>query len=410
MSVGHIIKFYREKEGMTQSQLGDGICTATHVSKIENGKTDYSLEIIQLFSQKLQIDLQKESEKFEEIEKTLHSFNEALILNKIKQVESYRRILNNIPYLLSTKYAYFYQLVMLRYWFVKEEKKEIDALLGSLDKVEAWMNPYEKNFLLHMKGWHLIRYSSKKDDHYEAIAIFNKIQIAYYPNEEFYYHLALAYQYVGRQVMAYMYAEKALKYYKEINNYADAIKAESLLLLHISEDPYIDVKPMYNRLIYACELINDNDKKGMLLNNLGNTLLRRKEYNEAYQYLKESIRLCNKKGKVYIHRLFNYILVAVEGHLSSKKTLRKNIIEGQRIALELEEDVFIHLFKLLEYKLEDEQDKYQLYLAEKAFPYFKEHQHFALMKSSLKELVEMNQMNSSPQLTSELLEEAIQLI
>lgn len=148
----------------------------------------------------------------------------------------------------------------------------------------------------------------------------------------------------------------------------------------------------------------------MLLNNLGNALLKRKEYNEAYQYLKESLRLCNKKGKVYIHRLFNYNLVAVEGNLSSKKTLRKNIIEGQRIAQELEEDVFIHLFNLLEYKLEEKQEKYLQYLAEKAFPYFKEHQHFSLMKTSLKELVEMNQMNSSPHLTIELLEEAVQLI
>lgn len=49
MHVGEIIKVFRERNGITQAQLGEGICTTTHVSKIENGKTAYSPEIITLF-------------------------------------------------------------------------------------------------------------------------------------------------------------------------------------------------------------------------------------------------------------------------------------------------------------------------------------------------------------------------
>ncbi|MCM3393700.1 helix-turn-helix transcriptional regulator [Cytobacillus pseudoceanisediminis] len=39
------MKFYREKAKLTQQQLGEGICSDTHVSKIERGITDYSPEI-----------------------------------------------------------------------------------------------------------------------------------------------------------------------------------------------------------------------------------------------------------------------------------------------------------------------------------------------------------------------------
>ncbi|MGA5690182.1 hypothetical protein [Cytobacillus pseudoceanisediminis] len=35
MYEGKIIKFYREKTKLTQQQLGEGICSDTHVSKIE---------------------------------------------------------------------------------------------------------------------------------------------------------------------------------------------------------------------------------------------------------------------------------------------------------------------------------------------------------------------------------------
>ncbi|HLR68979.1 MAG TPA: helix-turn-helix transcriptional regulator, partial [Virgibacillus sp.] len=60
---GEIIKFYREKQNLTQAQLGEGICTTTHVSKIERGKTSYSNEIITLFSKRLSIDIQQEIDK-----------------------------------------------------------------------------------------------------------------------------------------------------------------------------------------------------------------------------------------------------------------------------------------------------------------------------------------------------------
>ena len=59
MLEGEIIKFYREKSGLTQAMLGEGICTPTHVSKIERGKTAYSPEIISLFSAVLNIDIQR---------------------------------------------------------------------------------------------------------------------------------------------------------------------------------------------------------------------------------------------------------------------------------------------------------------------------------------------------------------
>lgn len=43
MLEGKIIKFYREFQGLKQKDLGDGICSSTHISKIERGLTEVSV-------------------------------------------------------------------------------------------------------------------------------------------------------------------------------------------------------------------------------------------------------------------------------------------------------------------------------------------------------------------------------
>ncbi|NQD68786.1 helix-turn-helix transcriptional regulator, partial [Bacillus haikouensis] len=71
MSSGILIKFYREKNELTQEELGKGICSVTHISKIERGNTQYSPEITQLLSKKLGIDLEKEMQALQKFERLL---------------------------------------------------------------------------------------------------------------------------------------------------------------------------------------------------------------------------------------------------------------------------------------------------------------------------------------------------
>lgn len=73
MKEGLIIKLYRERAGLTQTQLGEGICSVTHISKIERGITQYSSEIISLICGRLNIDLNQEMEQYELLEKNCMS-------------------------------------------------------------------------------------------------------------------------------------------------------------------------------------------------------------------------------------------------------------------------------------------------------------------------------------------------
>lgn len=49
MIEGKLIKFYREKAGLTQGQLCEGICSGTHLSKIEREITEYSGKLLSYY-------------------------------------------------------------------------------------------------------------------------------------------------------------------------------------------------------------------------------------------------------------------------------------------------------------------------------------------------------------------------
>lgn len=105
MHEGEIIKFYRIKAGLTQEQLGKGICSSKHVGKIERGQTSYSSEIILLFSERLHIDIQEEIINFNNLEKKLLSWHNSIIKQSMIEVEKTKKELKKNPFINSSNYA-----------------------------------------------------------------------------------------------------------------------------------------------------------------------------------------------------------------------------------------------------------------------------------------------------------------
>ena len=54
-NISNLIKTYRKKKGITQSELARGICTQAIISKIENSETTPSMEIFFLLCERLEI-------------------------------------------------------------------------------------------------------------------------------------------------------------------------------------------------------------------------------------------------------------------------------------------------------------------------------------------------------------------
>lgn len=91
MIIGKIIKFYREKAGLTQGQLGEGICSVTHLSKIERGITEFSVEITHHLARRLGIDPEEETIRYHQLAKRLNEWHESMIMQRIQESEQIKK-------------------------------------------------------------------------------------------------------------------------------------------------------------------------------------------------------------------------------------------------------------------------------------------------------------------------------
>ncbi|MGA5688143.1 helix-turn-helix domain-containing protein [Cytobacillus pseudoceanisediminis] len=391
MIEGEIIKFYRKKAGLTQEQLGFGICTLSYISKIERGHTACSAEIIELLSERLHLDIKKEILRFENLGNQLNQWHKAIVMRRLKEVDEINIELQKIPYIKSSKYAALYQLLQARYYIIKMNYKKTYSILQSVQKEHPNLPPYERNLLKHTWGIYYICncISSRTENHQKAIEVLKEIEKDEYGNPEYNYDLAVAYHCIDSRVMAYVHAEKALRYFRETNNSIMAITAESLMLLQIGNDIHLDLEELtesYHNLIHHSELLQATDKKGMLLNNLGFEHFRRKDYANAHKFHKEALSMTNKHSTSYLQRLYNYLESGLAGKTMRKTSIIRKAQEGLSMAKILENQFYHLLFKLFILLIENKLNKYYTFLEKDALPYFITNRHTVFINKYAKEL------------------------
>ncbi|MED1205758.1 helix-turn-helix domain-containing protein [Heyndrickxia acidicola] len=391
MIEGEIIKFYRKKVGLTQEQLSKGICSVTHISKIERGQTAYSPEIIELFSERLQIDIENEIRRFESIEKLLHRWHHHIVMQRFNEMERTKKELEKVLLIHSSKYAPLYKLLQARYFLLHKNSEKALAIMQQVQHEHPELSHYERNLSMHIWGiYYMENYKgSGMKDHQKAIKVLLEIDTDVYRNPEYYYHLAVAYYFINSNVMAYAYAEKSLGHFKQTNNYLWALNAESLMLAIKGDDVTIhldEIKESYQNLILDSEKLNAPYKKSRLLNNLAYAYYVRKDYRHAKIHFDEALQIVKKSSIEYISLLNNYVTNCLDGKLLKKTMLQKMIHKGIALAAEMNSPLYKTLFKLLSYRLEEKGEEYFQFLEKKALPYFRSNKHMVLTNRHGKEL------------------------
>jgi transcriptional regulator with XRE-family HTH domain len=393
MYEGKIIKFYREKYKLTQEQLGKDICSITHISKIECNQTTYSLEIISLLSKRLGINIELEVNKLKNIKQHLFQWQDAIIMQSFEDMEQINSELERELLIEISEYRYMYQLLRARYFLMKNCPLEAIKTIKKLQKIENKLTPYETNLLKHVMGIYYIA----KQEYVKAIATLKTIQNEDYNNPEYYYHLAIAYHTIQSPVLAYYYAEKSHEFFKDMNNYLRVIDAEMLMIIQVEDDDgKEEIIKRFKKLIKGCELLNTPERKAKVLHNLAAEYFRRKNYEQASRFYKQSMSLKDKESPVYLLSLEGFIRSSFDGNLITNDQLIQLAEHGLTIATRIKDLLYIHLFKLLLYLLKSKETEYHQYLLNKALPMFTKSGYTYLIKRSKKELFYYYSKNNLP--------------
>jgi len=375
MLVGEIIKFYREKKGISQSKLGEGICCKAYISRFEGGKVILSPEIVSKLSERLGIDIDKEKETLHIVEQRLKDWNHAMIMQNSIQIEELKLELENMPFITASKHSSYYLLLTARYYLHNKMFNETKFIIEYAEKNFQTISDFEKNLLLHIKGMYCISTyrNTTSEDFRTAIKILKQINIEEYKNEEYYYHLALGYHYARGKVLAYSYAKKALQFFYNTYNYLQAINAQTLMLMQFESEKEIDFLELiasYMDLIHNCESLGSNEKKLILLNNLGVEFFKRGEYVQAAHYFEESFSMTDSSSIYYLRRYYNFVETCLEGKLLNRENLLEEIEKGAKLAKKHNSHIHITLFKLLSLNCKKNRRQYYDFLEKVAIPQF----------------------------------------
>src|SRR5699024_9317693 len=137
---------------LTQEQLGRGICSATHISKIERGLTEYASEITSLLAERLQIDMEKEVLHLTSIKEKLDLWHEMIISQNMQAAAEIEEELKNNPLIQISDYQGLYQMIQVKYYIKLGDSDMVERYMKLLPKDSENLPEFEKNVYKHVLG------------------------------------------------------------------------------------------------------------------------------------------------------------------------------------------------------------------------------------------------------------------
>ncbi|MEH7013756.1 tetratricopeptide repeat protein [Neobacillus niacini] len=369
MIEGKIIKFYREKAGLTQGQLVKGICSVTHLSKIERGITEYSEEITQLLAKKLNINPQVEITRYHNLSKKLERWHDAMIMQNLQKSEALKNELEQDELIQLQEFNVYYQLLNVRYYLSKHQLAQAHGIIQYLQKAETTLSSHDGNMLKHVRGI----YYFLSGQFQECVDVLISIDQQQYNRLEYFYHLAIAYHSINSPVRAYYYADKALRYFRKTLNMLRIIDTEMVMLIQLnSNEPhdFNETIDTYEKLLQMCDTCNAVERKSKLYHNLAFEYSRRKQYQEAADLYQEALKLIDEHSPHYLTTLDRYIFSCYAGNLLSKELLIEKAQKGMKIAQAAKSKEWIY-FQLHLYLLNQEEENYYQFIEHTALLFFK---------------------------------------
>lgn len=386
MNIGSVIKYYRSKNKLTQSQLADGICSISHLSKIESNTYSPHESTIEALLAKMGVQWKKEIAKLDRLERQLNDFITCSLHYDLAEMEQqYNNLQQDNDYIQSTDLVNQYELYKFRYYLYIQEQSRIDRQKEMLDRMknsftesETWM--YQLFLSLYFT------LANKKEHAMECIKSLDK-GLQSIPKKfegEFYYQKARLFIMHEQYELSAHFAELSVQYFRLNYNYIRLLHAQLLLAInYMRRNLLLQAASIFEILKRNTRLMDQKELYNHTLYNFAELLKTRTDDNQAFDLLTELQGILPKDTYFYKAVLVSLIETAVEVGADAWDYVR----ELRDLAAGPEDEYFLLYLNYFE-KRNFSQPDLLAYSEEKMFPFFRKHGYIRESKKIALELAE----------------------
>jgi HTH-type transcriptional regulator, quorum sensing regulator NprR len=285
VNYGSVIKYHRGVKNWTQAELCDGICSITHLSKIENNSKEADLETIHLLLKRLGITLEAAEEKNTLVSKSLSQLLQAILYFDAETAKEKLEILKmNEDYISISNNVFSYNLYLYRYYLFINDEKLANEQQKVLKKLHKSFSAADYTLYSYFNALWDIQRKNYRESLEKLKELEDSRTIPHYLSGEFNYYMALNYGQLMNISSSITYAERSLTFFTSQHNFTRIIHTQ--LLLGIS---YTDFKlfkqaeEVYEHLLRNIKMFK-HELITPVYHNYAILLGEKRDYEEAARY------------------------------------------------------------------------------------------------------------------------------
>lgn len=378
MEIGPYIKLHRIKQEMTQSDLAEGIVSLSYLSKIENGKTEASPNVMSLLCTRLGIELDSEQddairEKCQEWYKLLFEVNDK---NEItEKYEELEKLLANSH----SDTLVMFEIHKIRYYLIMGDFDQALAQINELEEVSSTFDSLHQFYWFKFKG----NYNTVNGDFNEAMRRYkqaeeklNQLDLDEEEIADLQYTISVTHSKLRNTLEVIEYAEKALDTFRKLYNFIRC--AECHIILGISHRRI----RMYEKAIKNQNLakhlgkLEKNKQVIQLANqNLGYLHSARGDSEEAIHFYIEVA----EGSDVDMHTKLPAVASLIKEYynIQDYEKVEEMIEIGLEYLKEMSDDdsfrIFHYIIYTYKYALNDENKKFETLVSKEFIPYLRKY-------------------------------------
>lgn len=371
MNFGSIVKYYRLRNGLTQAQLSDGICSISHLSKIESNKYIPHRETIEELFRRMNIEWKKEIDTYKKYEEKLSRFIEHSVYYDFDSMEKlYEELKADEDYLQSTDLVNRYELYKLRYYLYKRDVGKTKQQMHILDKLRPTFNDYERAVAKVISVMYFI---SIADDE-KAGSLFLKIneertRIPKLLEGEYFYQNAWFLHKQTKYGKSSYYAEMAVHHFQEDCNYKRLMHAQLLLAInYTNRDFYLQAEKLFQTLMRNTKMMEQVELYQQVLYNFSVLQNRLGNHKYAYELLMELKEITSMENDFYYSVLVHILYTSIE-----LKHDDQDILDELKIKAEVSKNPYLKIVSTYFEQMKFSQQELYDYCEQKLFPFFEKY-------------------------------------